>query len=143
MSTDVTSRPNDLTLCHQIIAEQQSTIGELQRELQQVKHYVERLLRGKYGPHAERVRPESAATVPARRAAPTIGRNMKQWMNPLASFTSIVAAVAVVDIFPLTSLAKLWNTILSTLKGCARAAERRASESAAKRANNWNLCPPF
>ena len=57
MSTDATSRPNDLTLCHQIIAEQQSTIGELQRELQQVKHYVERLLRGKYGPRAERVDP--------------------------------------------------------------------------------------
>ena len=57
MSTDATSRPNDLTLCHQIIAEQQSTIGELQRELQQVKHYVERLLRSKYGPHAERVDP--------------------------------------------------------------------------------------
>ncbi len=57
MSTDATSRPNDLALCHQIIAEQQLTIGELQRELQQVKHYIERLLRGKYGPHAERVDP--------------------------------------------------------------------------------------
>jgi len=57
MSTDATSRPNDLTLCHQIIAEQQSTIGELQRELQQVKHYVERLLHSKYGPHSERMDP--------------------------------------------------------------------------------------
>jgi len=57
MNTDATSRPNDLTLCHQIIAEQQSTIGELQRELQQAKHYVERLLHSKYGPGSERVDP--------------------------------------------------------------------------------------
>jgi transposase len=57
MSMDAASRPNDLTLCHQIIAEQQSTIDKLQRELQQVKHYVERLLRSKYGPHSERVDP--------------------------------------------------------------------------------------
>jgi transposase len=50
-------RPNDLSLCHQIIDEQQSTIDQLQRELAQAKHFVEQLLRSRYGPRSERVDP--------------------------------------------------------------------------------------
>jgi transposase len=56
MSSDAV-RPNDLTLCHQIIDEQQSTIDQLQRELAQAKHFVEQLLRSRYGPRSERVDP--------------------------------------------------------------------------------------
>jgi hypothetical protein len=36
--------PDDLSLCHQIIDEQQSTIDQLQRELAQAEHFVEQLL---------------------------------------------------------------------------------------------------
>lgn len=50
-------RPNDLSLCHQIIDEQQSTIDQLQRELAQAKHFVDQLLRSRYGPRSERVDP--------------------------------------------------------------------------------------
>jgi transposase len=57
MSTDAIHRPNDLSLCHQIIGEQQSTIDQLQRELSQTKHFVEQLLRSRYGPRSERVDP--------------------------------------------------------------------------------------
>jgi transposase len=53
MSKDAAFRPNDLDLCYHIINEQQSTIGELQ----QVSHYVERLLLSKPGPRSERVDP--------------------------------------------------------------------------------------
>ena len=55
MSMDAIHRPNDLSLCHQIIDEQQSTIDQLQRELAQSKHFVEQLLRSRYGPRSERV----------------------------------------------------------------------------------------
>ena len=51
------SRPNDLSLCHQIIDEQQATIDQLQRELAQARHFVEQLLRSRYGPRSERVDP--------------------------------------------------------------------------------------
>lgn len=57
MSMDAIHRPNDLSLCHQIIDEQQSTIDQLQRELAQSKHFVEQLLRSRYGPRSERVNP--------------------------------------------------------------------------------------
>jgi len=53
MSKDAIHRPTDLTLCHQIIDEQQSTIDQLQRELAQSKHFVEQLLRSRYGPRSE------------------------------------------------------------------------------------------
>jgi transposase len=55
MNTDAIHRPDDLSLCHQIIDEQQSTIDLLQRELAQAKHFVEQLLRSRYGPRSERV----------------------------------------------------------------------------------------
>jgi transposase len=57
MNSNAVPRPNDLTLCHQIIDEQQSTIDQLQRELAQAKHFVEQLLRSRYGPRSERVDP--------------------------------------------------------------------------------------
>ena len=57
MSSDAVPRPNDLSLCHQIIDEQQSTIDQLQRELAQTQHFVEQLLRSRYGPRSERVDP--------------------------------------------------------------------------------------
>jgi transposase len=57
MNLDAVRRPDDLSLCHQIIDEQQSTIDQLQRELAQAKHFVEQLLRSRYGPRSERVDP--------------------------------------------------------------------------------------
>lgn len=57
MNSDDVHRPDDLSLCHQIIDEQQSTIDQLQRELAQAKHFVEQLLRSRYGPRSERVDP--------------------------------------------------------------------------------------
>ena len=57
MSKDAVHRPNNLSLCHQIIDEQQLTIDQLQRELAQSKHFVEQLLRSRYGPRSERVDP--------------------------------------------------------------------------------------
>jgi transposase len=57
MSSEAVRPPNDLSLCHQIIDEQQSTIDQLQRELAQAKHFVEQLLRSRYGPRSERVDP--------------------------------------------------------------------------------------
>jgi transposase len=57
MNSDAVPRPNDLSLCHQIIDEQQSTIDQLQRELAQAKHFVEQLLRSRYGPRSEWVDP--------------------------------------------------------------------------------------
>ncbi len=57
MSKEAASRPDDLAQCHQIIDQQQSTIGQLQRSLEQVQHYVEQLLTSKYGPRSERIDP--------------------------------------------------------------------------------------
>lgn len=58
MSTDAASHPDDVTLCHQIMDEQQATITGLQQRLQRLEHYVEQLLRSKYGPRSERIDPQ-------------------------------------------------------------------------------------
>ena len=57
MNPEAALPPDDLAQCHQIIESQQSTIGQLQRELAQVRHYVEQLLKSKYGPRSERINP--------------------------------------------------------------------------------------
>lgn len=58
MSTDAASHPDDVTLCHQIMDEQQATITGLQQRLQRLEHYVEQLLRSKYGRRSERIDPQ-------------------------------------------------------------------------------------
>src|SRR3954451_2269313 len=57
MNSHAVRRPDDLSLCHQIIDEQQTMIDQLQRELAQAKHFVEQLLRSRYGRRSERVDP--------------------------------------------------------------------------------------
>lgn len=57
MSTDAASHPDDVSLCHQIMDEQQATITGLQQRMQQLEHYVEQLLRSRYGPRSERIDP--------------------------------------------------------------------------------------
>ncbi len=57
MSTDASSRPNDVALCHQIMESQQTTIADLQSRLTRLEHSFEQLLRSKYGPRSERVDP--------------------------------------------------------------------------------------
>lgn len=57
MSTEAASHPDDVSLCHQIMDEQQATITGLQRRTERLEHYVEQLLRSKYGPRSERVDP--------------------------------------------------------------------------------------
>jgi hypothetical protein len=66
MSSDAVHRPDDLSLCHQIIDEQRSTIDQLQRELTQAKHFVEQLLRSRYGPRSERFAPNQLSMFDAR-----------------------------------------------------------------------------
>ncbi len=57
MSTEAASHPEDVLLCHQIMDEQQATITGLQRRTERLEHYIEQLLRSKYGPRSERVAP--------------------------------------------------------------------------------------
>ena len=78
MSTDAAPHPDDVGLCHQIMEEQQATISGLQQRMQQLEHYVEQLLRSKYGPRSERVDPNQlqlfdAAATTAEAPASTAG----------------------------------------------------------------------
>lgn len=61
MSTDAASHPDDVSLCHQIMDEQQATITGLQQRMQRLEQYVEQLLRSRYGPRSERVDPNQLA----------------------------------------------------------------------------------
>ena len=75
MSTDAASHPDDVSLCHQIMDEQQATISGLQQRMQQLEHYVEQLLRSRYGPRSERADPQQlqlfdAAATTAKTATP-------------------------------------------------------------------------
>jgi transposase len=57
MSTDAAALPNDVTACHALIAQQFSTIDDLQHKLQQLEHYVAQLVRARFGPRSERLDP--------------------------------------------------------------------------------------
>jgi transposase len=58
MSTDASAMlPEDPQLLRAIAAQQQATIEALQREMEQLKHYVAQLLRQRYGPRSEKLDP--------------------------------------------------------------------------------------
>jgi transposase len=61
MSKDAASLPDDVALCHAIIRQQAATLASQQRELAQLKHYVQQLLRARYGPRSEKVDPAQLA----------------------------------------------------------------------------------
>jgi transposase len=61
MSTDAISLPDDLTLCHSLIAQQHEQLLELQRQVQHLKYLNEYLTRKIYGPRSERVDPNQLA----------------------------------------------------------------------------------
>jgi transposase len=66
MSKDASSLPDDMALCHQLIVEQSSTLQAQQREIEQLKHYIELLLRARYGPRSEKVDPQQLALFDAQ-----------------------------------------------------------------------------
>ena len=57
MSTEAQSLPNDVATLVALVREQHATIAALSGEVDQLKHYVERLLRERYGPRSEKLDP--------------------------------------------------------------------------------------
>ncbi len=57
MSTDAAALPNDVAACHALIAQQFSTMDDLQHKLTQLEHYVAQLVRARFGPRSERLDP--------------------------------------------------------------------------------------
>jgi transposase len=55
MGTDATTLPADLSLCHQIIAQQHEQLLSSQRKIEQLEHRLDVLLRRIYGPRSERL----------------------------------------------------------------------------------------
>ena len=79
MSTDASSLPNNVTACHALIAQQFSTIDDLQHKLSQLEHYVAQLVRARFGPRSERLDPNQltlfAAAAVEDAAGPGCGGN--------------------------------------------------------------------
>lgn len=57
MSTEAGSLPEDVATLAALVREQLATIATQQRQLDQLKQYVERLLRDRYGPRSEKLDP--------------------------------------------------------------------------------------
>lgn len=57
MSKDDSTRPDDLATLKELVGEQTATITTLQRENEQLKHFVAQLQRRYFGPRAEKVDP--------------------------------------------------------------------------------------
>ena len=47
--------PDDLSVCHEIIRQQQLTLNSSNRRIEQLEHRLDLLLRAKYGPHNEKL----------------------------------------------------------------------------------------
>jgi hypothetical protein len=125
MSTEAASHPEDVSLCHQIMDEQQATITGLQRRTERLQHYVEQLLRSKYGPRSERVDPnqlplfdDDGAQTPDE--SPTaVDANRCQTISP----------------------AKPSNTTSPTTRNAAPGAAKSGSGLAARKVSSWSSCP--
>lgn len=64
MSKDADSSlplPDDVGLCHALIGQLHETVHALQREHEQLQHYIAQLLRARYGPRSEKVDPAQLA----------------------------------------------------------------------------------
>ena len=57
MSTEANQLPDDVTLLKQMICEQAETIRQSRQRIDRLEHYLEQLLRSKYGPRSERLDP--------------------------------------------------------------------------------------
>lgn len=75
MSTEASlPLPEDPALLKALAAQQQSTIDALQREMDQLKHYLAQLLRQRYGPRSEKCDPAQLALFDAAaEASPAAG----------------------------------------------------------------------
>jgi hypothetical protein len=51
------SLPNDIALCHELIRQQAASLENAQRQIEQLEHAMDILLRQKYGPRSEHVDP--------------------------------------------------------------------------------------
>jgi transposase len=86
MSRDATfSLPEDPELLRSVAAQQQATIDALQREMEQLKHYVAQLLRQRYGPRSEKLDPAQLALFDASEEA----RQAEQEAPTVASETAV------------------------------------------------------
>ena len=57
MNQKRSSLPNDVQSCHDMIHQLGETVGEQQREAEQLKHFIERLLRQRFGARSEKIAP--------------------------------------------------------------------------------------
>ena len=57
MDTDVTKLPSDTQTLQAMVTEQSATIASLTSQLAKLQHYVEQLLRARYGPRGEQLDP--------------------------------------------------------------------------------------
>ena len=68
MDTDVAKLPSDIETLRAMVAEQSTTIGSLTSQLAKLQHYVEQLLRARYGPRGERLDPNQLVLFDTTRA---------------------------------------------------------------------------
>jgi len=61
MSMDASSLPNDPALLKELVSQHLSTIDSLSSELAQLKHYIARLVRARFGPRSEKLDPNQLA----------------------------------------------------------------------------------
>lgn len=57
MSDHKEKLPNDIATCHELIRQLSDTVGTLQRELEQLKFYIDKLVRHRFGPRSEKYDP--------------------------------------------------------------------------------------
>jgi transposase len=86
MSTDAAPSslplPDDVGLCHALIREQGGTIEQMQRELEQLQHYVAQLLRARYGPRSEKIDPAQLALFDAQASEETTSETNPAEQSP-------------------------------------------------------------
>ena len=148
MDIDPKHLPQDPQALQRMVIGLVAQLAEQQRELRQVQHLLEQLLRWRYGQKRERVDENQlclfAASVIRRLVRRRIRLRQKRphryrlrLRNLLAS-TKVMAAN--ICLRPWSDAAS--STILPSTSASARTARARYAPSAKRSASGWSMCPP-
>jgi transposase len=84
MSTDAAPLPDDLSLCHALIAQQSTALAELERRNEQLAHQLDQLLRRLYGPRSEKVDPNQLSLFDTAATAETTVEPVEEQITSIA-----------------------------------------------------------
>jgi len=148
MSHESASLPNDVATLQAIVAEQSATIASLTTKLSKLEHYLEQLVRARYGPRSEKGDPNQLVLFDAVAADKELSLQLapasRLWrpVQPTVRVKEHRRRGGGRQELPERLERRVIEHDLTADQRACPAAAASAHGSAVKRANNWNMSQP-